>query len=123
MKTTDQNNVAISKLGKTRAGERSRIWLEGKRLVAHGFTRGTRFYIEKRPSIDGWVLLTFERWMAANDNAEAIKAGTVAGTEERPIIDTVGALVRDTFGTKGTHVRCEFRQGVILIESITEGSK
>ena len=29
-----------SKLGTTRAGERTRIWLEGNRLIAHGFNRG-----------------------------------------------------------------------------------
>jgi len=40
-----QDNVIVSKLGKTRAGERSRIWLEGKRLAAHGFAKGAPFAV------------------------------------------------------------------------------
>lgn len=113
------SNVLISKLGKTRAGERSRIWLEGKRLLAYGFTKGTPFAI----TTDAWQSEP-RRWYVRvgppNPICAPIKTGTVAGTAERPIIDTVGALVLQWFGTKGPTVRCEFHKGLIIIEAVPE---
>ena len=38
-----------TKLGKTRAGDGSRIWIEGKRLLEAGWLRGTRFEKDFQP--------------------------------------------------------------------------
>ena len=102
-----------TKLGTTRAGERSRIWIEGARLVAAGFTCGARF---RR---------TFQTLHAASLTLEIIseqqfetlpvsQRGTVSGKGAKPIIDITGTIVRDTFG-KGTHVAVTYTRNTITI--------
>lgn len=102
----------VSKLGTTRAGERTRIWLEGKRLSAHGFEPGVRFI--KQWDDDRLVLVT----LADADEAAAypkVSLGTVSGKGDKPIIDITGALVAQTFGS-GTHVTVTYRAGRISIK-------
>lgn len=102
----------IYKLATSRAGERSRIWLEGKRLLAHGFYHQAKVH---RKWSDGKLLLR-----VVNDKKfEALPRNertTVAGSEDRPIIDITGAQVTSTF--TGTHVAVSFTKELI---SITNG--
>lgn len=103
------DKVFSTKLGTTRAGERTRIWLEGKRLIAHGFNRGQ--CVERVWSDDKLVLRTVERdaWEALPRDART----TVAGTDARPIIDIATERVATTF--QGSHVSVSYRQGRITI--------
>lgn len=100
---------ATHKLGKSRAGERTRVWLEGKRLLAAGFTHRRPFIRTWR---DGFLMLTV-------CSAEAFEAtprnerGTVAGSPERPIIDITGEQVAATF--TGEHVSVTYREGGTII--------
>lgn len=102
----------VSKLGKTRAGERSRIWLEGKRLTAAGFAKGMPFSILRNQSGD-WVIVRKDSPIP--DNHVVIKHGTIAGTDQRPIIDTVGSAVIDAFGSGNGTVMVQYGQLFISI--------
>jgi hypothetical protein len=100
-----------TKLGTTRAGERTRVWLEGDRLLVAGFTRGATV---KRAWGDGRLVLTVITPAAAAD-LERHERGSVAGTNERPIIDITGARVASTF--KGEQVAVTFSAGRIVISN------
>lgn len=104
------NATFTSKLGTTRAGERSRIWIEGNRLIAHGFFCTAQ--VQRIWSDDSLVLkLIDDVAFAALPVAER---GTVSGKDGKPIIDITGARVTETFGS-GTHVAVTYRQGRITI--------
>jgi hypothetical protein len=104
-----------SKLGTTRAGPRTRIWLEGNRLLAHGFTHGSHF---ERAWSDGKLVLTrvspalFEQLLRDH-------RGTVAGSAARPIIDIATERVATTFN--GERVKVAYRAGRITITNDEEG--
>ena len=98
-----------TKLGNTRAGERSRIWLEGLRVASAGFLPGTQFL---KAWADGSLVLTVctsKQFEAAGRDAR----GTVSGKGDKPIIDIVGQRVRDTF--KGSHVAVRYSWRTITI--------
>jgi len=104
--------VFQSKLGTTRAGERTRIWLEGKRLIAHHFNKGD---CVQRVWSDGKLVLRLvnERVFSALPRDER---ATVAGTDARPIIDIATERVATTFS--GAHVNVTYRAGLITITNI-----
>lgn len=81
------------KLGTSRAGDGTRLWLEGKRLADHGFSRGT--LIERVWGEGKLILMTTtpKHW----DTLPRNERGRVAGTEGRPIVDITGAQVAETF--------------------------
>ena len=91
-----------SKLGTARKVERSRIWIEGARLVAHGFTVGETFSKQWR---EGKLVIVL-----GTDG----ETGTVSGKGDKPIIDIVGQKVRDTF-PNATHVKVTYDAGRITI--------
>lgn len=98
-----------SKLGTTRAGPRTRIWLEGKRLLDHGFTHGS---LVRRAWSDGKLVLT----LCTEAEFELLWRdwrGRVAGTRERPIIDIASDHVAATF--TGDRVKVTYRAGRITI--------
>lgn len=97
-----------SKLGTTRVGERTRIWLEGARLIAHGFEPGTR--VLKTWVSGGALVLTVD---SVGDLSRANYA-TVSGKGAKPIIDITGAQVAEWFGSE-THVTVTYRAGRIVI--------
>lgn len=102
------------KLGKTRAGEGTRIWLEGQRLLDHGFTHGAhvkRIWWPEKQRLTLMVIdaATFEQ-LPRNERC------TVAGSAARPILDIVGEAVRDTFPT-GT-VEAGWSQGRVYIKGV-----
>lgn len=100
-----QVQTITTKLGKTRAGERSRIWIEGERLAAAGFTVGERYDAE-------WTDtgLTLRKTYLGKKK--------VSGKGQHPIIDITGSKVIERFG-HGTHVVAVF---TALTISIVAGS-
>lgn len=101
-----------SKLGASRAGPRTRIWLEGNRLLAHGFKHGMAYHRVWR---DNALTLTAISDAIAAELPRDQK-GTVAGSPTRPIIDIATERVAATF--KGERVNVTYRAGRI---TITEG--
>lgn len=99
-----------SKLGTTRAGARTRVWLEGSRLVAHGFACGSQF--RKAWEEDRLVLTLLE---GAHERSTDI--ATVSGKGAKPIIDITGTRVAEVFGA-GTHVTVTYRAGRITIKRL-----
>lgn len=104
--------VFMTKLGRTRAGERSRIWIEGKRLADHKFTVGTRFL---KVWGDNRLVLTADPPKGAPRSA----VGTVSGKGDKPIIDIAGARVMSTF--TGTQVQVTYRNNLITIRGSNNG--
>lgn len=99
-----------TKLGTTRAGERTRIWVEGKRLAEHAFTVGKRFSRRWTPA-----MLTLELVSETEFNKLPIaERGTVVGKGDKPIIDVTGQKVAETFGSN-SHVAVSFERGKITI--------
>lgn len=101
-----------SKLGHTRAGPRTRIWLEGNRLIAHGFTHGACVARDWRE--DRLILSVVDQ--ATFDALPREERTTVAGSAARPIIDIATTRVSDTF--KGERVQVTYRMHRI---TVTEG--
>lgn len=102
-----------TKLGTTRAGERTRIWIEGTRLVAHGFKVGTRFQRSWTPDHAGLVLtVCTEKQFEDLGRADR---GTVSGKDEKPIIDVTGVKVSETFS--GSHVAVTYLPRTIIIRN------
>lgn len=94
----------IMKVGKNRGNDR--IWIEGRALLEHNKPRGSRF---TRYVSDDCITLSFD--------AGDFKSGpmhTVAGGDQRPIIDLNGGWVTDFF--KGaTHYEVTFTPGFYII--------
>lgn len=104
-----------TKLGTTsKAGERTRIWLEGKRLTAHGFTPGTKFARYWGKGELTLIAFDADAGEAEYNTLPRDERGTVSGKGEKPIIDIVGARVRETFG-KGESVNVTYRPNKITI--------
>jgi hypothetical protein len=85
-------------LGTNHKKPRSRIWLEGERLKAAGFTVGSNY--RRYPQQNKLVLvLSF---------ADAGSKGLfkVSGKGDKPIIDITGKVVTERFA--GTHVEVVF---------------
>lgn len=102
-----------TKLGNTsKAGTRTRIWIEGKRLVAAGFTPGA-LYRRKWFDNDRVLTLTVVDQSRFDELARDAK-GTVSGKGEKPIIDIVGARVFNVFG-HGETVTVTYTKNTIII--------
>jgi hypothetical protein len=99
-----------TKLGKTRAGERTRVWIEGDRLLAHGFKPGSKFL--RKWTDDNKLVLTACTVAQFNDAQHGAR-GTVASKGKHPIIDIIGQAVAEHF--KGTHVSVTYATGKITI--------
>jgi len=74
-------NVVVVKVGAARRILRSRVWIEGRRLISAGFAHGTRYNVEWHDA--GATLIP-----------DAGGARKVAGAVDRPIIDITGERVR-----------------------------
>lgn len=100
------------KLGKTRAGEGTRIWLEGQRLIDHGFLKNTgceRVWSEGKLIIRVVPIERFEELPRANRTM-------VSGRADRPVIDIVGEAVCAAFPTG--HIEATWSQGRITIKGV-----
>ena len=98
-----------TKLGTAKRVERSRIWIEGQRLIDAGFVPGS--YFLKGRAIGPRLTLT----LLKDDDVINTAPCKVSGKGAKPIIDITGELVRDAFGSKGTHVTVAFKAGEIVI--------
>jgi len=97
-----------SKLGTARKVERSRIWIEGRRLAEIGFAPGSRFDTT-------WDLATGTLYLTLASNGER----KVSGKGDKPIIDITGEQVRNFFGLRFTHVDCNYESGEVTIKGAT----
>ena len=71
----------------------TRIWLEGARLTAAGFTKGK--FVSREWGKRKLVLRVVTEAQA--DKLERRNRGKVSGGDDRPIIDITGDLVSETF--------------------------
>lgn len=106
--------VFRSKLGTAKGQPRSRIWIEGKRLVDAGFTVGRHFVKVVCDESHG-ADRRFELELLKPDDVLSTAPCKVSGKGEKPIIDITGEVVRDVFGSCGTHVDVTFAKGKIII--------
>ena len=93
-------------LGTNHKKPKSRIWIEGERLKAAGFTVGTRYNrtVHRKPDATvNHIVLT----LAADGKFK------VSGKGEKPIIDITGSTVTELF--TGTHVLVQVEIGIITI--------
>ena len=111
--------IFVTKLGAAKGVARSRIWIEGKRLAAAGFTVGkyfhklwdeTLFRPEKRH------MLTLI--LATDDDVCTEMPYKVSGKGEKPIIDITGRCVLEAFGESYSHVQCTFTDAGITIVGV-----
>lgn len=86
-----------------------RIWLEGKRVAASGFTPGTTFWQSTTPG-QGTICLTLSQPLG-----DDWKARKVSGKGDKPIIDMVGAAVSDVFPDYVETVAVNYCVNVITI--------
>jgi len=94
-----------TKRGTARGIPLSRIWLEGAKLAAHGFTHGRRFHLEHSAG--------FMRLTAFAVESVGVPVRKVSGTTARPIIDLTGELIRSTFTSE--RVTVEFSSNTIIL--------
>jgi len=90
----------VSKIGAARQVPGSRVWIEGNRLVAAGFTVGMRYNLTEA---DGQLILTL-----ASDGQRK-----VSGKGEKPIVDITGDLIRRVFANRPT-VTVEYTDRIVL---------
>lgn len=110
------SDTLTTKLGTTRAGPRTRIWLQGSRLAEHGFPVGSRF--KKRWDITAHKLVITPLDQGEYDYTPRDKRGTVSGSLERPVIDITGEIVASTF--EDDYVFVTFHKNRIVIEDAFE---
>jgi hypothetical protein len=92
-----------SKLGTNKGLERSRVWIEGKRVASAGFlAKETRYNM---------VWSGDDLNLIADDNGSR----RVSGKGDHPIIDITGKQIAEFFGKRGTHVFVEYHDGLIVI--------
>lgn len=89
-----------TKLGTNKGAPRSRVWIEGARLTAAGFTVGARYH---RTAFENAIRLQLH----------ADGPYKVSGKGEHPIIDITGKVVTERF--TGSHVRVTFQASTISI--------
>lgn len=90
-----------TKLGTNKGVAKSRIWIEGARLIAAGFTVGQKY---DRVIFACRIVLTLNRNGAYK----------VCGKGDHPIIDITGAAVTQQF--TGDYVTVTYSNGLISIE-------
>lgn len=83
-----QSTTVTRKIGRNRGA--ARLWLEGPCLAAHGWNKGTRFTARFAPGS--------LRYVIEKDATGPVRQ--VAGTAQRPIIDTNTDKLTATLGVK-----------------------
>jgi hypothetical protein len=96
---TPTSTAIVRKIGSNR--KKGRVWIEGKTLTQHGWTKGTP-YVRKQ-HYKGW-LLTKHTHGSRN----------VAGGDDRPVIDINGKYVDEVL-SGCTHVNVRINNVQILI--------
>jgi hypothetical protein len=101
----------VHKLGTSRAGELSRLWLEGPRLIEAGFKHKLGF---KRTVSENKMVLEIVNARAWEELPRSQK-GTVAGSPDRPIIDITGSAVVEAFNRGFEQVTVNYLAGRIVV--------
>lgn len=101
----------LTKLGTTRAGPRTRVWLEGARLTEASFYVGRYFLKQWDAGLLTIISCTADKYHAT----PRAERGKVSGVAGRPIIDITGAIVASTF--KGAHVRVTYAPDRITVSN------
>lgn len=104
-------NTLITKLGTARKVERSRIWIEGKRLTAAGFTVGCYFHKDWNTDKKTLTLI-----LAKDTDVVTDLPAKVSGKGDKPIIDITGECVRSLF-PNCEYVEATFTAGRIVIKA------
>lgn len=97
--------VSVYKIGTNKG--RPRIWIDGARLAAAGFTGGTTYRCEAKPG---------EIRLSIDPDATGRLRKVTGRPDGKPIIDMLGADVALAFPDV-THVIVNFRQGRIVIRA------
>ena len=100
----------ITKIGKNKGLEKSRIWIEGNRLIRAGFNRGDKFHVEFS---NGKLVLT--RFVI---ESVGVKVMRVSGKGDHPIIDITGKKVVEWFGNAYSNVLVTYAANTIIIEGV-----
>jgi hypothetical protein len=101
----------VTKLGTARRVPKSRIWIEGKRLVEAGFTVG-KFFVKEWGTGGADTLILR---LCNDDDIYTTMPCKVSGKGEKPIIDITGEKVRETFGKESNHVEVYYGPGLIKV--------
>lgn len=101
--TAQPTQVSYQKIGTNK--DRPRLWIEGVKLAAAGFTRGAAYSIAFE---EGRMVLTL------NENGERSVSGKTKNAREIPILDISLKALEDTFG-QDARVRVLFSQGRIEV--------
>lgn len=107
---TNTATQITTKLGTARRVPASRIWIEGARLTAHGFTPGQYFAATWQPGPHPRVTLE----LLTPDSIVSTAPHKVSGKGSKPIIDLTGSEVRECF-PNCSHVLARFAPGLIVI--------
>jgi len=107
-----QGITFTTKLGAAKGVPKSRIWIEGKRLVVAGFTVGT--YFIKEISGPSAAPDTLHLTLCDDDSLYTSMPCKVSGKGDKPIIDITGEAVRSMFGEHDV-VTVVFKAGKIVI--------
>jgi len=100
-----------SKLGTAKGAPRSRVWIEGNRLIAAGFTPGEYFIDEAGGKTLHLYRLTFDDVIAPG-----MTPRKVSGKGAKPIIDLTGKWIFEMFGKNHTHVDVTYQPNHIMIK-------
>ena len=92
----------ITKIGAARQIPGSRVWIEGTRLVAAGFTVGRYYSLAES---DGQLILTL------SPLTHGVRK--VSGKGDKPIIDITGDLIRRVFAGRTT-VTVEYTDRIVI---------
>ena len=94
-----------------------RIWIEGAALANNGWKRGRDFVAVHVKHADGSGSIEYRSIMSIpggiNSSAEVRH---VAGTDDRPIIDTCTPKILETLGADATHAKITITEEKIVIE-------
>lgn len=105
----------VTKLGAAKGVPKSRIWIEGKRLIDAGFTPG-RYFAKEWATTRNPANVMLRLTLLAEDDVVNTAPCKVSGKGEKPIIDITGEVVKLAFGDYHEKVECTFTPGVIVIK-------
>ena len=88
---------------------RSRIWIEGKRLIEAGFVAKETLYTRTFDAEQGTLTLKAVTVGAAD------KTYRVSGKGLKPVIDCSGSSTWEFFGQYGHSVYVDYSKGIIVI--------
>lgn len=97
-----------SKLGTAKGAPRSRVWIEGNRLIAAGFTPGEYYVIGHGCEGEENKFIRLSLLIDDDVIAPGVTPRKVSGKGAKPIIDLTGKWIFELFGRSETHVSVYF---------------